>query len=108
MSYRWRVPKPVIQRYTMSAQRNIVPTIAVENFIVPAAMPRTMTIKMYDASSVSRKMLRNRTMANTAIRPKAVTKLFERTIITRATTEGMTIKELTKDFEYDRPVCVAI
>ena len=76
-----------------------MPTIAVENFIVPAAMPSTMTIKMYDASSVSRKMLRKRTMANTAIRPNAVTKLFESTIITSATTEGMTINELTNDLE---------
>ena len=66
-------------------------------------MPTTMTDKMYEVSSVSLKIFRKRTIANTAIRPNAVTRLFERTSITIETIVGMTTSELTKEREYDNP-----
>ena len=65
----------------------------------PEAMPSTMTMSTYDVSRVSLRILRKRTMANTAIMPKAVTRLLERTIMTRQTTSGMMISALTKDRE---------
>ena len=54
---------------------------------------------MYEVSSVSLKIFRKRTIANTAIRPNAVTRLFERTSITIETIVGMTTSELTKERE---------
>ena len=52
---------------------------------------------------MSLKIFRKRTIANTAIRPNAVTRLFERTSITIETIVGMTTSELTKEREYDNP-----
>ena len=43
------------------------PAMAVENFRVPQAVPTTMTDKMYEVSSVSLKIFRKRTIANTAV-----------------------------------------
>jgi hypothetical protein len=57
------------------------------------------TDRMYVVSSVSRRMLRKRTMANTAIMPNAVTRLLESTIITNETSTGITTRELTKERE---------
>ena len=79
------------------------PAMAVENFNVPQAIPTTMTDKMYEVSSVSLRIFRKRTIANTAISPNAVTRLFDRTSITIETMVGMTTSELTKEREYDNP-----
>ena len=75
------------------------PATAVANFSVPQAMPMTMTDRMKEVSSVSLRMLRNRTIANTAINPKAVTRLLERTSITIDTIVGITTREFTNDRE---------
>ena len=44
-------------------------------------------------------MLRKRTIAKTAIMPKAVIRLFENTIITRQTSVGIMMSELTNERE---------
>ena len=62
-------------------------------------MPITRTDRMYEVSSVSRRMFRKRTIANTAIIPKAVIRLFDSTIITRLTRVGMMMSAFTKDRE---------
>ena len=48
-------------------------------------------------------MLRNRTIAKTAIMPKAVMRLLASTIITSDTIMGMITNEFTKEREYERP-----
>ena len=44
-------------------------------------------------------MFRKRTMAKTAIMPNAVTRLFERIIITRHVTSGMMMSAFTNERE---------
>ena len=69
------------------------------NFLVPQAMPTVIDAKMYVASSVSRRTLRKRTMANTAIRPNATRMLLAITIITTDTMRQSTMSALTKERE---------
>jgi hypothetical protein len=66
-------------------------------------MPSTITARTYDVSSVSRRMLRKRTIAKTAMSPKAVTRLFESTMSTSATITGIRIRDITNDREYETP-----
>ena len=75
------------------------PAMAVANFNVPQAMPMTMTDRINEVSSVSLRTLRNRTMAKMAIKPKAVTRLLDRTSITIDTIVGITTSEFTNDLE---------
>ena len=48
---------------------------------------------------MSLSILRNRTMAKMAIKPKAVTRLLDRTSITIETIVGITTREFTNDRE---------
>ncbi len=75
------------------------PAMAVANFNVPQAMPMTMTDRINEVSSVSLRTLRKRTMAKMAIKPKAVTRLLDRTSITIETIVGITTSEFTNDLE---------
>ena len=74
----------------------LAPTTVVENFCVPQPMPMKMDVSTKVVSRVSRRMLRKRTMANTAIIPNAVTMLFDSTVITSETMTGVTTRALTK------------
>ena len=73
--------------------------MAVANFNVPHAMPTTITERIKEVSSVSLRTLRNRTIAKTAIKPKAVTRLLDSTSITIDTIVGITTSEFTNDLE---------
>ena len=59
-------------------------------------------------SSVSRKMLRKRTIAKTAIMPNAVMRLLESTFMTMATSVGIMTSALTNEREYESPECVSM